>query len=105
MTSEERIAAIERIVKSQLNMSVIESSGEIGQVIATKDELFSNCIQYVFHAQVVTGDTSLQYITLLMSVHEYWEFVKKLADPKALVVTDDDVRIAECYDRSKHYIG
>lgn len=106
MTSEERIATIERIVKDQF-IQILIQMGEIerGQVVATKDKLLNDLCQYVRRAIIVTGDNSLQMIDMFLTQDEYWSYVKRLADKKAFVITDDEVRIAECYDRSKHYIG
>lgn len=99
MTQEERIAAVERIVNNQFYSIVVQAIERRGPVVATKDQLFDNYLMYVRYASTVIGDE----VDCLVSDATYWDVVKRLADPKELVVSDDDVRIVDDFDYDKYW--
>ena len=99
MTQEERIAAIERIVNNQFYSIVVQAVERRGSVVATKDQLFDNYLMYVRYASTVIGDK----VDCLVSDATYWDVVKRLADPKEMVVSDDEVRIIEDFDYDKYW--
>ena len=94
MTQEERIAAVERTVKNQFYSIIVQAVERHGPIVATREQLYRSFMLYVEHADVVTGEPA----DYLVTEEAYWEVVKRLADPKLLTVSENEVRIPDDFD-------